>query len=90
MGSDIEVTILLLEKPVLSPKMPRLETRVMVGRRVGDSGGKGFTAASGEESREQRWAAPNNRVQAVQVQTLLSAEFCITRSDPDLQSVLIY
>ena len=32
---DSEVSILVLEKPVLSPKMPRRETRVVTGRRIG-------------------------------------------------------
>ena len=49
---DSEVDILVLEKPVLSPKMPRRETRVVTRRRITEKlrNGRRPTTA---ESREQ-------------------------------------
>ena len=48
------LSILVFEKPVLSPKMPGRETRVVTGRRIGRQkwreGGRGT----------EKWAAPNN------------------------------
>ena len=52
-----EVSILVLEKPVLSHKMPRRETRVVTGRRIGRQKREGFAAS---RDAPERWAVPNN------------------------------